>query len=458
MALAAPPEPAPPATGDATGEVPTVLSAAGLNPAVQRARTQTKQLTDAVRGRVDEESTSAQPTPSPTTAPAAARRIASIALARPTTRLFVSPRGDDGNPGTESAPVRSINRAAAMARPGTQVVVGDGTYTGSVKTEVNGTASARIAFVAATRGAAKVVGDTSEDHAWTNSGDYVDIVGFDVSGPNGDGLTTSGSYARIVDNRVHGFAGNCISTANDGYDLHDIDVIGNRAYGCGRNALDHGIYVSHPGGVVANNIAFGNAGYGIHCWHNCNKLTISNNLVFDNSEGGIVVGQGDGPNNGSVAADHFVVSNNIAVGNGRNGIKESGTTGRNNRFLNNLMWQNGNDRIGLDTGSETGTRVTDPGFMNFRPDGTGDYRLRPGSPAIGTGVELGAPTTDIVGNPRSLTGRVDIGVFQHDAAASGADAARNSAPTTATENEHSDSRPASGVDDSASVEEHRHSR
>jgi len=412
VALAAPPEPAPPATDDANVAVPAVLSAAGLDPAVQRARTQTKRLTDAVRGRVDEESTSAQPTPSPTTAPAAARRIASIALARPTTRLFVSPRGDDGNPGTESAPVRSINRAAAMARPGTQVVVADGTYTGSVKTDASGTASARIAFVAATRGAVKVVGDTSEDHAWTNSGDYVDIVGFDVSGPNGDGLTTSGSYARIVDNRVHGFAGNCISTANNGYDLHDIDVIGNRAYGCGRNALDHGIYVSHPGGVVANNIAFGNAGYGIHCWHNCNKLTISNNLVFDNSEGGIVVGQGDGPNNGSVAADHFVVSNNIAVDNGKEGIKESGTTGPNNRFLNNLMWQNGDDDVNLNTGTARGTRVEDPGFVDFRTDGTGNYRLRPGSPGIGAGVPDGAPATDIDGTARPSSGKVDVGAYE----------------------------------------------
>ena len=376
----------------------------------------------------------------------------------PKYRLFVSPTGDDGNPGTQAAPLRSLGRAAARAVPGTEVVVTEGTYTGSVRTQVSGTPDARITFVSPTRSGARIVGDASAGHAWNNSGNYVDIVGFDVSGPNGDGLTTSGSFVRIVDNQVHGFAGNCISTANNGYNLHNIDVIGNLAYGCGRSALDHGIYVSHPGGVVANNISFDNAGFGIHCWHNCNALTISNNLVFGNPEGGIVVGQGDGPNNGWVAADNFVVSNNIAVGNGRNGIKESGTTGRNNRFLNNLMWQNGNDRIGLDTGSETGTRVADPGFVNFRPDGTGDYRLRPGSPAIGTGVELGAPTTDIVGNPRSLTGRVDIGVFQHDAAASGADAARNSAPTTATENEHSDSRPASGVDDSATVEEHRHSR
>ena len=65
---------------------------------------------------------------------------------------------------------------------------------------------------------------------------------------------------------------------------------------------------------------------------------VSNNVLFDNAEGGIVVGQGDGPNNGSVAADHFVVSNNIAVDNGKEGIKESGTTGSHNRFLNNILW------------------------------------------------------------------------------------------------------------------------
>jgi hypothetical protein len=396
-----------------------------------------------------------------------------IAPTAPAYRLFVSPTGDDGNPGTQSAPLRSLGRAAAKAVPGTEVVVAEGTYTGSVRTEVSGTPQARVTFVSLTRSGARIVGDTSEDHAWTNTGDYVDIVGFDVSGPNGDGLTTSGSFVRIVDNQVHGFAGNCISTANDGYDLHDIDVIGNLAYGCGRNALDHGIYVSHPGGVVANNISFSNAGYGIHCWHNCNALTISNNLVFGNPEGGIVVGQGDGPNNGSVAADNFVVSNNIAVGNGRDGIKESGTTGRNNLFLNNMLWNNGDDRINVNTGTASGTRVADPGFVNFQADGTGDYRLRTGSPAIGTGVVAGAPTTDIVGTPRALSGRVDIGVFQHDAPASGAEAARDAARDTAAQGQQgdagsaagaaaqrqqSDSGPASGVEDSTAVEQNRHSR
>jgi len=343
----------------------------------------------------------------------AAPRDASITPTAPTNSIFVSPDGDDANPGTESAPVRSISQAAGMAQPGTQIVVADGTYEGSLKTEVSGTAEARIAFLAQNQGAARVVGDDSADIAWKNTGDHVDIVGFDISGPNVDGLTDGGSYVRIVDNRVHDFGtGNCITTANNDYDMHDIDVIGNVAFGCGEDELDHGIYVSHTRGVVANNVAYGNSGFGIHCWHNCNELTISNNLVFDNPEGGIVIGQGDGPNYGEVPADNFVVSNNIAVDNGRDGIRESGATGPNNEYLNNILWDNGTDRISLKTGTADGTIVGDPDFVNFQPDGSGDYRLQTGSPAVDAGVPTGAPVTAIDGTPRPQSKGVDIGIYE----------------------------------------------
>ncbi len=352
--------------------------------------------------------------PASPTPPAPAGGNTEIAPTAATNQLFLSPTGSDDNPGTQAAPLQSLARAAKMAEPGTKVVVEDGTYNGSVTTEVNGTAEARIAFVAANRGGAKIVGDGSQDAAWQNSGDYVDIVGFDVTGSNTDGLLSGGSFVRIVDNNVHGFhAGNCITTANPNYDMHNIDVIGNIASGCGSDQLDHGIYVSHPNGVVANNIAYDNAGFGIQCWHNCNSLDISNNLLFGNGQGGIVIGQGDGPNNGEVNADNFIVANNIAINNGRDGIRESGATGPNNQFLNNILWNNGTNRINLKTGSQSGTLMVDPQFVNFQMDGSGDYHLRPSSPALGAGVELGAPTTDITGKQRPPEGGVDIGVYQH---------------------------------------------
>jgi hypothetical protein len=64
------------------------------------------------------------------------------------------------------------------------------------------------------------------------------------------------------------------------------------------------------------------------------------------------------------------------------------------------------------TGSQRGTLVVDPQFVNFQKDGSGDYHLRPGSPALGAGVELGAPSIDIDGKPRPPEGGVDIGVYQ----------------------------------------------
>jgi hypothetical protein len=237
-------------------------------------------------------------------------------------------------------------------------------------------------------------------------------VGFRFTGDAVDGLINEGSFVRIVGNQVAGFDGNCISTSRTGYTLHDIDVISNVVAGCGRSALDHGIYLSHPGGTVANNISYGNAGFGIHCWHNCNHLVVSNNLVFDNSEGGILIGQGDSPNEGEVEADSFVVSNNIAVGNGNYGIEESGATGPNNRYLNNNVFDNEAGGMDLQTGLETGTIDTRPEFVDFQPDGTGDYRLLPTSPIIDAGTPEGALDMDILGTPRPRGDGVDIGVYE----------------------------------------------
>ena len=330
-----------------------------------------------------------------------------------TATIYISPTGNDGSPGTHAAPLRSIEPAAKAARPGTEVVFEDGIYAGSVTTDVNGTADAPISFVSTHRGGARIIGDGSQDAAWQNNGDYVDIVGFDITGSNTDGLLSGGSFVRLIDNDVHGFhAGNCITTANDRYDMHNIDVVGNIADHCGSDALDHGIYLGHPGGIVVNNIVYDNAGYGIHCWHNCNALDISNNLVWGNGQGGIVIGQGDEPNNGRINADNFIVANNIVVNNGRDGIKESGATGPKNQFVNNIIWNNGTQRINLQTGQQRGTVLADPEFVDFRPDGSGDYHLRPGSPGLGAGVQLGAPASDIDGKPRPTNGGVDIGIYQ----------------------------------------------
>jgi hypothetical protein len=327
-------------------------------------------------------------------------------------RLYVATDGDDGNPGTEQAPFRTIEQAATAATPGTTVIVADGTYEGAIVTRTSGTENARIVFVAASKWGAKLVGREDDDDAvWRNYGDYVDIQGFDVSGdiPQGTGIGQTGSHSRILENRVIGVQGNCLSTNNDDYSMVDDDFIGNVVGRCGRSALDHGIYPSGVGGTISNNISYGNAGFGIHCWHNCNRQVITNNLVFDNHEGGILIGQGDGPNNGSVDADDMFVANNIVVDNGAEGIRENGAR---NAYLNNIVSDNADDAIDLQTGRESSTLTSAPAFVNFQLNGSGDYRLQPWSVGVYSGMSDGAPAADIVGTSRPQGEAVDIGVFE----------------------------------------------
>jgi hypothetical protein len=321
--------------------------------------------------------------------------------------LVVALNGDDGAEGTAAAPLRTIDAAAERAQPGDTVLVRTGTYEGDVHTRASGTESGRIAFVAESPDT-RILGAGGAAGAWENDGDYVDIMGFDISGPNEDGLFNRGSQVRLLKNRVHGVPGNCIYVQNSDYSLTDVDVLGNVTFDCGEDKLDHGIYVTHQRGLVANNISYASTGYGIQCWHACNNIAIANNLVFDNQEGGIVIGGEDE----DVSNGYSLVANNIAVDNGREGIRESGESGDSNRFVNNLLWGNDRDAIQINGGEEEGTIVADPQFVNFQMDGSGDYRLEPSSPAVDSGVWDMGPRLAFDRAPRPQSSGIDVGPYE----------------------------------------------
>ncbi len=324
--------------------------------------------------------------------------------------LHVSPSGSDSNPGTQAAPFKTIEKASEGATPGTTVLVAPGTYAGSFNTESSGSWLAPIVYRSEKKWEAKLVGTEEEEHTWRNEGDHVIIEGFFLSGGSEDGLIESGSYVQVVGNILHGFIGNCVTTYP--YDIHDVDFVGNVTFGCGLSEQDHGIYLGYSGGRVFNNISHGNGGYGIHCWHNCNRMVISNNLLFNNQGGGMVIGQGDAPNEGRVKADDFLVSNNIVMHNLEVGIEEHGATGSRNRFVNNTVFQNAGNDFELQSGVQSGTLVDDPRMVDYRPDGLGDYRLLPASSSVNSGIPLGAPPVDIRGLQRPLGGGHDRGVFE----------------------------------------------
>jgi len=340
--------------------------------------------------------------------------------------LYVSPSGSDSNDGSQAHSFATINKAASAASPGTIVHVAPGKYTVPVYTAESGTQTARITYISDIKWGAKIVADgaaTNYGSTWVNQGDYVDIIGFDISGGESRGIRNYGSYVHILHNYVHDIKATNCSNSDGGagiedtnYRAHDIDIIGNVVE---KVALPkpcnyvQAIYISTLRERVLNNIIIDNGGIGISCWHACNSPTIANNLVLNNGYG-IQIGAGDKP--GGVTTDNAIVSNNIIMNNGDNGIYEThrALVGTHNHFLNNLLYGNQYSGCRLLNGNTCVNTVTaDPQFMNYQPDGSGDYHLKATSPAIDSGTSTGAPSTDIDNNPRPQGNGYDIGPYEY---------------------------------------------
>jgi hypothetical protein len=329
--------------------------------------------------------------------------------------LFVSPSGSDGNGGRSFGDAfASIGRAASVARPGDVIAVAPGTYHGGIVTSASGTAGHRITFVSVDPLGARIDG-SGHDTAWRNNGDYVDIVGFDVSGSDYLGIFNMGSYVRVIGNEVHNLAAPSCNSPNGGagidhgnYSGTGDETIGNIVHDIippgPHCSLIHGIYHSNKGGRIVNNIVYRVADTGIETWHAATGVTITNNLVFDAYVGIVVAGD-------TVVGDNYLVANNILLDN-TYGIAENGSKlGTHNRYLNNLLHGNTHDSM-LSTGQLQGTLFTPPQLVDFRSDGSGNYHLAPGSAAIDAGTATGAPTTDIDGTPRPQGNAVDIGPYE----------------------------------------------
>src|SRR5882762_7891947 len=116
---------------------------------------------------------------------------------------YVSPNGSDRNAGSVTRPWATIEYAAMWLLTGDTVHVLPGAYRGRIATAASGAADARITYISDQKWGARVIGDVIDRSAWDNRGNYVAIIGFDVSGIGRIGLYDAGSHVRFIANDVH---------------------------------------------------------------------------------------------------------------------------------------------------------------------------------------------------------------------------------------------------------------
>ncbi|KLU38229.1 hypothetical protein AB595_02985 [Massilia sp. WF1] len=345
------------------------------------------------------------PTPSPEPSPATGRT------------LYVASNGSDSNPGTEAQPFATIGRADAAATAGDTVSVAPGTYTVSapndtaagIVTAKSGTAAAHIKFVSQVKWGAKIVVNGSGT-AWNSKGNYVDIAGFDITGSGRIGLFASGAHTAITGNAIHDLtiSGGCNGKVGaaiqvDG-SVGQADIANNVVRNIGVSMLGscnsvQGIYIASTGTLVRNNIVSGVAAVGIQQWQDATNSKIVNNTVF-HAKIGVLIGDGDA---GALprGSENNIVANNLIYDTVTYGIVEGGTVGSNNRYVNNLVYASGTGIRAA--GSVSGTIAANPQFKSYKADGSGDYHLLNGSPALNKGSAAYAPPTDFDGSVRDAT-------------------------------------------------------
>jgi hypothetical protein len=359
---------------------------------------------------------------------------------------YVSPGGNDANPGSQDSPFRTIARGVLSAGPGDRIILEDGTYgnegnlsdgTGGnhgyatpVKITKSGTANAWITVKAANRwGAILDCGTTAaalgcdKNIVLAAGVQYWSFEDLLFTGGAFGGIGTEEGASNI---RVKGCRFENIGIWNDptgigeegirfdvsssnwrveGNIFRDIGRIG----GVPRLNLDHGIYAAGSNVQIINNIFYNlNKGWSIQIANGANNWLIANNTFAFASTGP-----------GQIAlwetSTNVRVDNNIFYEPVRSAIEEyeavvNGCTADHNLVTGATSIVSG---IGVNPGSCGGTNRfgVSPEFVNAEQPPY-DFHLRSRSPAIRAGVPLPEVTVDFDGVPRPQNSPPSVGAYE----------------------------------------------
>jgi hypothetical protein len=313
----------------------------------------------------------------------------------------------------------------------------------TVHTEpIGATSTGRVVFISDQQWGAKIMAQSGQT-VWLNHSSYVDIVGFELVGASDTewGILNRAAFVKVIGNHIHDIpVSSCNGTSGSGGGVvhnndngsQGSDTIGNLIHHIGPLLADglainsycndaNGIRHNQTGGNIQNNIIHRVATWGIHPYGAATNLNITNNLVFNS---GANDGNGGARGGGIMIAgsattnDNTTVSNNIIRNNRGYAVVEYGSTGTNNTYANNVLFSNFLG-VELQNGlTATGSITTDPLMVDFRLDGSGNYRLTTSSPALDQGSTVCAsagpctPSNDFSGFARPYGTSPDIGPFE----------------------------------------------
>ena len=211
-----------------------------------------------------------------------------------------------------------------------------------------------------------------------------------------NGGTVTANYAGSAGGGLAALAGGSLTLANA-----TVSANYGRHYGGG--VYNHGI-ASLTGCIVTGNSTTQLGGGLLNA---LGTLSLTNVTATGNTSGG--VGGGLANEQGATTLINCTVTGNIAnIGGGLN--VDGGMTSLTNTIV--AGQKSGGDVFGSINGGGNNLVGGNPLLSPLGDYGgpTPSFALLPGSPAIGAGTIVGAPTTDQRGEPR--TGHVDIGAFQ----------------------------------------------